>query len=92
LTVYDARGAEIFPGDIAIYVSGGRYTSRHVVRVAETRAQVRIDRIDNLGRQPYDEHQEALNWGRPQWVGGGSLFVVTGLPYVEHRLNRKAGT
>jgi len=82
MTVRDARGVEIKPGDVAVYVSGGRYTHRFVVRVAEIKRRVRLDRVDRLGRPFVDEDPH----GR-EWVDGGSLFVVDQLPHAEGRLN-----
>lgn len=80
-SVRDARGAEIKPGDVVVYVSGGRYVSRLTGRVAEVRKRVRLDRVDMLGR-PYDGGKEERRWIEPS-----SCFVVEWLPEVDDRLN-----
>ena len=87
----DARGAEINPGDIAIYVSAGRYTERIVVRVERTTdTRVWIDRLDPLdSRKPFEDTEKPSRDYRNEsrWVNASSCFVVERLPFVEDRLN-----
>lgn len=87
MPAYDARGHEIQVGDIAVYVSGGRYTERWVVRVSEVRTKVQVDRVDKLGGTYKDT--EPTGWPLPGWLNGHSLFVVESLPAIPSRLNTK---
>lgn len=66
----DALGAEVEVGDLAIYVTSGRYTTRGVVRVigVQTRARVRWVLAD---RQLYASDKEA-----GILVSTSSLFIV----------------
>ena len=85
MTAYDARGHEIQVGDIAVYVSGGRYTDRWVVRVSEVRSKVRVDRVDMLHGVYRDA--EPTDSQAPGWLNGHALFVVDSLPVIPSRLN-----
>jgi hypothetical protein len=81
VSVVDRRGVELKVGQVAVHATGGRYGSYDVVRVAELRKRVRVDRIDYLGRGAVHEPAAA------QWLEAGTLIVVDRLPYVEGRLN-----
>lgn len=65
----DFLGAEVEVGDIAVYVTTGRYTTRAIVEVLEVKKKVKVMKI----RQDRKDGGIAEEF----WADASSLFLVT---------------